>query len=327
MTVKLMLIGDPHFKINSLSTLKVLKDEILKAADKHLPNGFVILGDTLDNHANVHSDVLNAAIDFIESLSRRGLVYVLIGNHDLCSNKCYLESRHAFNALKVFPNVFIIDSPQNFSYDGERFAAMPFIPNGLFQEAYSRFQDNEFSVLFAHQEFKGCSFNNQVSDSPDVWPLDRPLCVSGHIHSFQKIQQNLIYPGTPCQTSFGESDDKRISLLTIDEGKVSIKYIKLNVPKKITYETDIAGIPSLEFDGISSYRLKVKCDSSEWSSFRKSSTYKKLIEDGVKIVPETGSPLIVQNRLKVSYLENVRRKLEEANNQELDNLWKEVLAD
>ena len=327
MTPKLFLCGDLHYKINNLSSMKVLEDEIVKKLEKYEPNGIVFLGDIGDGHAQIHSDTLNAAIKFMLRCRQYTVIYILIGNHDYPSNRVFLEDRHAFNALKEYPGIRIIDIPTNFSFDGEKFAAIPFVPNGRFAEAYDLLSDKDVSLVLAHQEFAGSCYNGIESSSPDTWPLENPLLISGHIHQHQILQPNLIYLGTPMAVSFGEEDEKHIALLTIENGKTDIKYIQLNVPKKITIDADLTSIQSLTFDDISSYRIRLKCAIEEWTTFRKSSKYKKLIEKGVKVIPETVQVKIQNNGKKVSYLDLFNEMIKKEGNNDLEVLWKDIIKE
>ncbi len=42
-----------------------------------------------------------------------------------------------------------------------------------------------------------------------------PLVISGHIHSEQRPQKNIFYPGSVIQHAFGESEDNGLLLLIL----------------------------------------------------------------------------------------------------------------
>nr|QBK91072.1 MAG: DNA repair exonuclease [Pithovirus LCPAC202] len=70
------------------------------------------------------------------------------------------------------------------------------------------------SIIFAHQEFRGAKMGAIISEVGDLWPLNGPLVISGHIHDHQKVQENVWYTGTPIQHGFGDTSGKTISLMS-----------------------------------------------------------------------------------------------------------------
>lgn len=78
---------------------------------------------------------------------------------------------------------------------------------------------NDATAIFAHQEFYGVKIGAIVSENGDKWNKDYPLIISGHIHDYDRPQDNIIYVGTPCQHSFGDRADKTISLFSWDNPK------------------------------------------------------------------------------------------------------------
>src|SRR5690606_19100290 len=62
-----------------------------------------------------------------------------------------------------------------------------------------------------HQEFLGCNLGIKKSEEGDPWDENYPLVISGHIHDYQKLAENLIYVGTPYQINFGEPHQKAVS--------------------------------------------------------------------------------------------------------------------
>lgn len=62
---------------------------------------------------------------------------------------------------------------------------MPYVPVSRYHEALQQYeiQPKDYHLLFSHQEFGGCKFDNSsISTTEDPWPEDYPLNISGHIH-------------------------------------------------------------------------------------------------------------------------------------------------
>lgn len=291
--MKILVVGDLHYKGQSLGMLEKLEKEILRTVDERRPDMVVLLGDIMDRHETVHTDYFNAAVNFLQQLAAQTTTYVLMGNHDLVSNRVFFEPRHAFNALKSTPNLYIIDKGVIVDgIDKTRFAFIPYVPPGMFNLAVentlcSDTNIESLDIIFAHQEFKGAAFGGINSLSPDTWPDWCPLVVSGHIHERQQLQPNLLYTGTPIQQSFGESEDKSVSWFDNATGSFIETRLYLNTPKRITVDCHVSEAAS-ELGNITTenlYRFRLSCTTPEWTTFKKSKVYKDLTLKGVKVLP------------------------------------------
>ncbi len=76
------------------------------------------------------------------------------------------------------------------------------------------------NCIFAHQEFYGCKMGAIESIEGDKWDHSFPLVISGHIHSEQRPQKNIFYPGSVIQHAFGESEDNGLLLLIFNGSKI-----------------------------------------------------------------------------------------------------------
>lgn len=248
MSHRILIIGDNHFmRSNSLET-----DEMtLKILDIARNNKFdfaVLLGDILDTHETIHIGPFCRAINFMENLSKLvPHMFVIIGNHDRPNNAVYLTDEHPFSACKSWKNTTIVDKVVEWN----NYLFVPYVQVGRFHEALETLgtfgsessegsfifseKIKKYNIIFAHQEFKGCSMGAIKSEHGDEYPQDYPLCISGHIHTYEELQPNLIYPGTPIQHSYGDSPDKALIDLTFNEEDKTFSYnrIKLGLPKKL----------------------------------------------------------------------------------------------
>lgn len=227
----ILLIGDPHFKVSNSLESEQFHDEVMRTVKERQEeiDFVVVLGDTLDTHEKIHVQPFCRAINFLRCLSSLKKTYVLIGNHDRINNNVYLTDEHPFSSLKnQSDDLIIIDN----TFSEGRFCFVPYVPNGRFLEAIdSNFEGKE--CFFAHQEFSGCKMGGIISENGDEWDEDFPPVFSGHIHDFQKPQENIIYTGTPYQHSFSDDEDKGIYILNFrDKNDWELQKIELNIVKK-----------------------------------------------------------------------------------------------
>jgi DNA repair exonuclease SbcCD nuclease subunit len=241
--MKIYVIGDPHFKSKNALETNEMVTKIYTSIIEEKPDFVVVLGDVLDTHETIHVGPLCRATDFLFQLSKMSKhLFVLVGNHDRPNNSVFLTQESPFNACKSWENTSIVDTVLEKRIEDKDYLFLPYVPTGRLNEALSSVgitseNINKFDIVFAHQEFKGCNMGMITSNEGDPWDSSAPLCISGHIHDYQVLQPNLIYPGTPIQHGFGDSANKAVMILESDDlnpVKYSYRRINLNLPKKLT---------------------------------------------------------------------------------------------
>ena len=284
---RILFIGDPHFQITNLHEVNLFLPEMKKLAIESRPDVIIIAGDLLHTHERLHTTVLNKAYEFVRMMRDIAPTYILVGNHDYISNTQFLTDSHWMNSMKEWADVEIVDTVRHISLKGSNFILVPYVYPGRFKEALDTVDYNWSTAdcIFAHQEFKGCKMGAIVSEDGDKWDENAPFVVSGHIHSKQRPQPNIYYPGTPMQIAFGESEDNIVPLLTFSGTKVpDIEESKLEIPgKKIVY-LDTNELDKFELTGEDKVRITLSGDHTEFKSIKKTKRYKDLVEQGVKIV-------------------------------------------
>lgn len=231
MSVKILVIGDPHFKVNNVKETAAMTEAILSVCQQRKPDLIVVLGDVLDRHETIHVSPLSRATDFLKSLKEQAPLFVLIGNHDLKNNRQFLSTEHPFVSLKEWSDTTIVDTTTVHETGGKKFVFVPYVPPGRFKEALSLVSWEEADCIFAHQEFKGAKMGAVISEEGDDWSKELPLVVSGHIHDFQEVGTNILYTGTPLQHAFGDRHDKTVSWFEFGEKRLHER-LDLGLPKK-----------------------------------------------------------------------------------------------
>lgn len=230
--MRILVIGDLHFKISNTQETDELSLELLRVAREKSPDLIVILGDTLDRFSNIHVSPLTRAIHLLRSLSKIAEIVLLIGNHDLPNNAVFCSTSHPFSSLHEWPSTLVVDTPIQLLRGGFKLLFSPYLPNGRLVEGLSQVEGwNDSHLLFCHQEFKGCKMGAITSVEGDEWPYKNKV-ISGHIHDYQRVGDNILYPGTPIQHGYSDSSRKSISLITLNGGGYDEERIYLNVTLK-----------------------------------------------------------------------------------------------
>ena len=287
--MKIIAIGDPHFKIDNIEDVDIFIQKILILIQNENPNYIVVLGDLLHTHERIHTTPLNKAYEFIDKLKNICRTIVLVGNHDMISNQQFLTNNHWMNAMKKWDNVTIVDDIFEIKDKDYYFIFTPYVYPGRFIEALNlRIKNNEWqkaTCIFAHQEFYGCKMGAIISSEGDLWDKNYPQIISGHIHEKQKLQNNIYYCGSALQHAFGENE---INIIPILEWKdeLNIREIDLELSrKKIIYSTinqlEDCKLPK---DNLDKIKISISGNYEEFKSFKKTKTYRELIKNGTKIV-------------------------------------------
>lgn len=283
--VTALVIGDPHFKAKTASEVQTLIDGVVSLAKTHTPTFIMVLGDILHDHERIHVSPFNNAVKFLFLLKDIAPTYFIVGNHDMQNQTAFLDSTHPFAFFKGVPGLTIVDTVIHESIGGLSVMMTPYVPPGRFVEALST-HESDFrgvDVIFAHQEFYGCVYSDVESEIGDKWDPEYPLVISGHIHKRQRPQPNIIYPGTPMQHTFGESDDKGVSLFTFNNGEHTEQRFELDLPKRLLYRVTLDELESLEFNDRDYTKVIITDSYERFKAFRNSTIYRELLSKGVKV--------------------------------------------
>ena len=296
--MRVIAIGDPHFRVENIIEVELFIEKIGKLAKTENPDMIIVLGDLLHTHEKIFTIALNKAYEFIKILRDIAPTYVLVGNHDYIQNSQFLTENHWMNAMKDWDNVVIVDSVITVKKQGVKLVLLPYVPNGRFQEALNTIDDDwkDADCIFAHQEFFGCKMGAIISTDGDIWPLEYPCIVSGHIHSRQIPQKNIYYSGSAMQHAFGESENNIIPIFDFDRALIdrniglpySLRDIDLELPRKRIVYMDMDKIddfvPKQTEDQL---KITLNGNYDEFKTFKKSEKYKELSKNGTKIVFKT----------------------------------------
>jgi DNA repair exonuclease SbcCD nuclease subunit len=286
-TELVLLVGDPHLKVSKIEDAKEFLEKLLDVVSTKKYDKVVILGDLFDTFAVIRSEVLSLWYGFITSassiLGKENLI-LLVGNHD------YAGAKGGTHALEPFKNIStVIDDIDVIKVGGLNCYFIPFKRDN--QEFESVVSEMNGSVLFCHQSFNGAKFENGFYDPHGANPesvAHFKKVISGHIHSEQTVGDNIYYPGTPFQHSFGEAgQQKSVVVVEIGKNEVSIvDKVNLDMPKfhvlKFDSVADIK-IPK-EFNPRDSYKIVASGSPQEIADFWRSEEVKQFRESVKRLV-------------------------------------------
>lgn len=135
---------------------------------------------------------------------------------------------------------------------------MPYVPDLMYMKALKEYNVdiNSIDTFFSHGEFEGSKLNNLLKKELDVWPIDAPLNITGHIHMFEIIQPNLIVAGTPTQLDFIDKSKKGVLLLDFID-KPKINFLELNLNKMVVLTVHYTQLESLILENDITYCLEI----------------------------------------------------------------------
>jgi len=293
--VLVVVVGDIHMKKNNSTISDLVIHKITEHITKTQPDFVVLLGDVLDNHEKIDMKTQNRAIRFIRHIASICPIIVIIGNHDRPNSSTFLTEDSCFYGLKNQPNIHIADRVLSFKFETNgmkdkrmRFIFVPYVTPGSFHEALDMLDDKVMDdrpvAIFCHQEFKGAKYGGRVSKRGDEWSKSNPLVISGHIHVFQQPQPNIVYPGTPYQTSYSDDSPKGILIAEFLIGKPpNINFLELEIRKKKIIKLKPHEVSNFVPPPNCDVKVMIEGDLKDIKSIQSTGILKKMIGKGIHV--------------------------------------------
>src|SRR5437016_7753419 len=124
-TVRLLVNGDPHFKVNNAVQTAEFTEKYVALAQRLRPDAIINLGDSLDKHRDIDVEPLTQVTECFRRLVQIAPLYILIGNHDRINNSDFLTGKHPFSAVGEWPNTTVVDTTKVATIKGLNFVMVP----------------------------------------------------------------------------------------------------------------------------------------------------------------------------------------------------------
>jgi len=296
---RVLVVGDPHFKLTNITDTAAMTISILAHARLYQPHIIVVLGDILDRFETIHISPFTRATRFLTDCLDIADTYLLIGNHDLKNKNQYLSPDHPFLSGKYWHHPHhrftVVDNVVTETIVGQdlsvQMSFLPYVPPGMFEMALNSNSDlpawQSSRVIFAHQEFYGANFEVGSSTEGDKWPLNYPLVISGHIHDYHRLQDNILYVGTPIQHGYDDRIDKTISMITFTAQNWQEQRITLEVRKKTIHHISVAQVGTYQVSPEEIAKIVISGTSAELKGINRHPAWRQWTEQGHKVTTKT----------------------------------------
>ena len=269
--MKLLLIGDPHLRINEFEQSIKLLRWIESVAQEVRPDVVCNLGDTFHNHAVLRSELMKEFSDHVDAITQHCQYWYVLGNHDQYKPKD--NKYHALQSFKDRKNFLIFDQPRTDLNESD-ITVVPYVQN------FEDFPLETNKICITHNTFIGADYGFRREDcGVDAARVSADVIISGHIHKRQTFGK-VIYPGTPTAHNASEVDEVK-GLLLFDTITLEQQFIAAPFPMWKSLHFEISQDFSIDnlhtgikaVDSINKWIINITGPKSEVSSYLKSKRY------------------------------------------------------
>lgn len=154
----------------------------------------IVAGDFFDNRRNLRVDVMNSAIDIVETIAKICPIVFCVGNHDT-----YYTNNNEVNSLRVFNNikdVYIVERTASVKVCDKTIDIVSWIENGA--EESKIVKSSNADILVLHTDINGLKYpsNIKIEGRVEAKGFKGSRIYSGHIHKHQ-TKGKITYLGSP----------------------------------------------------------------------------------------------------------------------------------
>ncbi len=227
--MKLLIIGDLHFHTWKQPQLLKFQNEFMESfipsvIKQYSPNGIVFMGDIFESRKMVDKQLVFKVLSWIEDLSTKLQVYLVIGNHDY-----YTEEVSPFEIEHILKHAKVFTEYGSASFNGFKLVFLPW--NSWKKEIPIEFFGNN-TLAFSHADIVGISYPSEKS-SPSTG-LNKDIVskfyylFNGHYHKRSRYG-NIINVGSVMQRTLSDYGDQKC-LTLFDTSNSGILFIDIPHP-------------------------------------------------------------------------------------------------
>ncbi len=264
--MRLLLTSDSQAERSNLDLCEQSLEELLAAAAKYRPDAIIHGGDAKDSYSPVDVLVVNFWVRAIKKITSAGYpFYINLGNHDRISQS--QETRNWFPVLRAAGAIATTKPSVKKIGDGH-VAFLPFTANKQQEHEWADTLAREtnklggFRALVFHCEVAGAKMG--VTAANGITPEDLrcknyEVCLGGHLHEHQLVEENVWYIGSPFCQDWSEANQTK-GLVLYDSVK-GVKQLKTSIPG--FYDTEYLESKGIEPEAGAYIRSRVPVTSKK----------------------------------------------------------------
>jgi len=169
-------------------------NKVKKLSEELHPTAIVFLGDFFNGQgATINKQLYLVGYKLISRLQENIPLYMLIGNHDIFGRN------HILDPMAALPNVKVIADSQVVELEGYKIGLQPWC--GVQPQA---------DVILGHLDIEGAKtgigYSLPATIPSKVFSRCK-LVISGHFHSYQEIEPNIVFCGSVMPITFGDCEE------------------------------------------------------------------------------------------------------------------------
>jgi DNA repair exonuclease SbcCD nuclease subunit len=177
--------------------------QVIKIAKEIEPEAVVFLGDLFNGQGRTIAKTLYlVGHELIQQLQKVAPVYLVVGNHDMYGGS------HILAPMAGMSNVIVIENTQRVDLLGLNVFMMP----------WGGVTPIDGDILLGHLDIEGVKTGIGYELPGTIHPKEVAqfkLVVSGHYHTYQKIEPNILYCGAVMPITFGDTAEEDYGVLTL----------------------------------------------------------------------------------------------------------------
>jgi DNA repair exonuclease SbcCD nuclease subunit len=261
--MKIAIITDQHFgaRNDSVHFLdfyeKFYREVFFPTLNENYITDLLILGDTFDRRKYINFFSLKRTKEmFFDVLAERKInVHMLAGNHDT-----YFKNTNDVNSvgllMQEYPNVHVIDSPQNIFVGDHEICMVPWICPENYEQSIETIKNTKAKICCGHFEIQGFAMYRGM---PSEEGLERGIfrkfthTFSGHYHH-KSSADDIHYLGNPYELTWQDYNDTRgFHLFDLDSTELTFIRNPFSMFHRIMYDDREESITEISNKDLSSY--------------------------------------------------------------------------
>lgn len=255
--MKILFIADVHIKLTQKKVpvewqtqrLHTLFSKIQDATRKHEIDQLVIGGDFFDSPKPTVNELV-LGVSLLNSLNIPTTIYT--GNHE-----CFGKKESILSVLSpiLANNIEVID----YDYRSSDFDIIPYT------SLHEKWLEPESKLLFTH--VRG-NIGTLVKAEIDLDTLKQwPLVLAGDLHEHSMTQENIVYPGSPINTSFArERKENENGYIVVDTDTLDWEFHPFDLPQLI--RKTVTSMDQVEKDSVDHVIYELEGNSSSLASVK-----------------------------------------------------------